>query len=146
MELIADHVPLMGWQIGVGHEIGHKVPIAAICGNAAGAGVGVGQEASLLQRSQVIADGRSADTQIVLLRDRLAAHRQGILHIFLDDDSQHLFTALAQLQFGHKLPAERTAACLPSIQRAGYAAGGWQVELSSSLPQADASDLPLALL
>ncbi len=71
-------------------------PVALVGGDPAGAGVGLGDVALLLQHGHVVAHGGGRDAEPVPLRERLGADRLLRPDVVLDDGAQHFESAFAE--------------------------------------------------
>ena len=84
-ELVADHQLLDGRQRRALDDRLHVVAVALLRGNAPGARVRMRQQAGRLELREHGAHGRAGHAEPIALHERLAAHRLGGGHVFLDD-------------------------------------------------------------
>ena len=94
-------------------ELVDEEAVALVGGDAPGAGVRLGDEALVLQRRHVVADGGRGDAEAVPLGERLGA--DGLLgaDVVLDDGAQHFEPAFAEHR-AHLQSCRRVPCGLPS--------------------------------
>ena len=77
-----------------GQQVVHERAVAVVGGDAPGRGVGLRDVAAVLEHRELVAHGGRAHAQLVALRQRARAHRQGARDVFLDERGQHPLPAI----------------------------------------------------
>ena len=77
-------------------QLVHEGAVARIGGNAAGGGMGLLDEAGILQGGKVVAHRSGAHAQMVALGQRARTDGQRVLDVVLDERAQYLLASLRQ--------------------------------------------------